>query len=192
MHGWGLGRCAGRGQSRRALLFPLMLPLVFMQGQQEIRMVRIDGSREYSESWEEARMTGSTGPLFDCRQPRPGEGCFQANGTALDADAVCSGHGSCVHGWCECQGNYLGQTCEHNLEDMTEYMPALAASKSARPAWVCAQVCNQRADSIVSRGDGMRSGDAFTNTRTLNRENHTPCAGPPLRGLPPGHAAPAS
>ena len=151
MHGWGLGSCAGRGQSRSALLLPLMFALVFMQGQQEVRMVRIDGSRDYSGSLDKAGMAGSTGPLFDCRRPRPGEGCFEADGSPLDA--VCSGHGSCVHGWCECQGNYLGETCEHNLEDMTEYMPALDASKSARPAWVCAQVCNQRAHlhaSIVS------------------------------------------
>ena len=35
----------------------------------------------------------------------------------------------------------------------------------------------------------MRSSAAFSNTY---RENHTPCAGSPVRGLPSGHAAPAS
>ena len=47
-------------------------------------------------------------------------------------EAGCSGHGDCEGGWCVCWGNYVGEKCESDVENITEFLPVYNGSRSPR------------------------------------------------------------
>jgi len=40
-----------------------------------------------------------------------------------DSDAECNGHGTCSLGTCLCQGDWVGETCEHDIYNNPSFMP---------------------------------------------------------------------